>query len=253
MTSITLIPAHRSAGKLPRMKRLSAAVLLLQILIFVLGTIYILQELSYVIGAGAWFSHLGRLVAALAPYLALPVGIIFSFVLHLNRRYVAAASSPFVLLAVTAVAGQIYLTIVPDPIVDNFGPRPRPYPGFLILPTEQVPTGFQETSHRYTKQEYDIRFSKIRNDDQIDLEIFQSPTTQFSYSQSSLVQEFDHRGVKGHVYAYSGQWGKRMVLVWLNPPRQRISISVRQKTGSDYSPEDLIKILQSMKVATGTP
>ena len=219
------------------MKSLSASVLFLQIVAFVLGTIFILQQLGYVIGAGAWFSHLGRLVATLAPYLILPFGIVLSFLLHRNGSYRAAASSPFVLLAVAAVAGQIYLAVVPDPILDNFGPRPAPYPGFLILPSEQAPPGFQEVSHRYTKQEYEIKFRKVQNGDQIDLHIFESPTTQFLYSQSRIVREFDYQGITGHVYAYGGNGRKEMTLIWLNPPRQRVLISLAQPDGGDYLPE----------------
>jgi hypothetical protein len=235
------------------MKRLSVAVLLLQILVLVFGTIYLLQQLSYVIAAGAWFSHLGRLAAALAPYLALPVGLIASLLLHIKGKYGAATVFPFALLGVAAVAGQLYLAVVPDPIIDNFGLRPRPYPGFLLLHPEDAPAGFQEVTHRYTKQEYRIEFTKTQNEDQIRLEIFESPITQFRYSQSQLVQTFEHQGITGHIYAYGGQWGKAMTLVWLNPPRQRLSISLKQRAGDDPSPDDLIKILQSMKPVTGSP
>lgn len=248
-----LVLPDLDAGKMPRMKYLSACVLLLQILAFVLGTIFLFQQLGYVIGAGAWFSHLGRLVAALAPYLILPIGIILSFLLHRNGSYRAAASLPLVLLTVAAFAGQIHNAVVPDPILDNFGPRPAPYPGFLILPPGEAPPGFQEVSHRYTKQEYEIKFRKMQNDNQIDLDIFESPITQFLYSQSKLVREFDYQGITGHVYAYSGKRGKEMTLVWLNPPKQRISISLTQSAGDDYSPEDIINVLKSMKPATGNP
>ncbi|WP_315831701.1 hypothetical protein [Bradyrhizobium prioriisuperbiae] len=133
------------------MKRLSACVLLLQILLFVLGTIYVLKKLGDVIGAGAWFFDLGRPVAALAPYLILPAGIIISSLLHRNGKYRASTFFPFVLLIVATAVGQLYLRIVPDPILDNFGSRPLPYSGFLFLPSEAVPAGFQEVSHNYTK------------------------------------------------------------------------------------------------------
>jgi hypothetical protein len=69
-------------------KYLSASVLFLQILVFVFATIFLFQQLGYVVGAGAWFSHMGRLVAALAPYLVLPFGIILSFLLHRNEATV---------------------------------------------------------------------------------------------------------------------------------------------------------------------
>jgi len=248
-----LVLPDLDAGRIPRVKYLSASVLVLQILTFVFATIFLFQQLGYVVAAGAWFSHLGRLVAALAPYLALPFGIILSFLLHRNGSYRSAASSPFVLLAIAAAAGQIYLTIVPDPILDNFGPRPVPYPGFLILPSEKVPPGFQEVSHHYTKQEYGIHLRQTRSDDRIDLDIFESPITQFSYSQSELVREFDYQGITGRVYAHFSKGGKEKTLVWLNPPGQRISISLTQSVGDDYSPDDIIRVLKSMKPATGSP
>ena len=138
-------------------------------------------------------------------------------------------------------------------ISGNFGPRPVPYPGFLVLPSEEVPPGFQEVSHHYTKQEYRINLRQTRNDDRIDLDIFESPITQFSYSQSELVREFDYQGITGRVYAHVGKGGKETTLVWLNPPRQRISISLTQSVGDDYSPDDIIRVLKSMKPATGTP
>jgi len=241
------------------MKFLSASVLWLQALLFALGTVYLIWAFNQVIRAGAGFVpgfesiELRRLIATLAPYLVLPVGIIVSFLLHRSRRYAAAVSFPVILLAVIAVAGQLYRAVVPDPILDNFGPRPAPYPGFLILPSEEAPPGFQEVSHRYTKQEYEIKFRKTQNDDRIDLDIFESPITQFLYSQSKLVREFDYQGITGHVYAYGGKRGKEMTLVWLNPPKQRISISLTQSAGDDYSPEDIINVLKSMKPATGTP
>jgi hypothetical protein len=89
------------------------------------------------------------------------------------------------------------------------------------------------------------------NGDQADLDIIESPTTKFVYDQSKLVREFDHQGVTGRVYAaYNGRSGKAMLnLIWLNPPKQRISIYLTQRVGNDYSPEDLIRILESMKLA----
>ena len=109
-----LVLPDLDAGRIPRLKYLSASVLFLQILAFVFATIFLFQQLGYIVAAGAWFSHLGRLVAALAPYLVLPFGIILSFLLHRNGSYRSAASFPFVLLAIAAAAGQIYLTIVPE-------------------------------------------------------------------------------------------------------------------------------------------
>jgi hypothetical protein len=139
----------------------------------------------------------------------------------------------------------------PATFMENFGPRPLPYPGFLVLPAERVPSGFQEVSHHYTKQEYGIRFRKMLNGDPIDLEIKESPTTRFVYYQSKLVREFDHQEVIGRVYAAYNKRSRKTTLnlIWLNPPKQRISIYLTQSVGNDYSPEDLIRVLESMKLA----
>jgi hypothetical protein len=236
---------------MPGMKLLSASVLWLQAALFALGTVFVIWGFNKVVGAGAGFVpgfksiELRRLIATLAPYLVLPVSIIFSLLLHSNGRYGTAASLPLVPVAFATVAGRLYLTAVPDPIMENFGPRPLPYPGFLVLPPEGIPPGFQEVSHHYTKQEYGVRFRKMLNGDRIDLDIIESPTTKFVYDQSTLVREFDHQGVTGRVYS-----GKTTLnLIWLNPPKQRISIYLTQSVGNDSSPEDLIRVLESMKLA----
>jgi hypothetical protein len=36
-------------------------------------------------------------------------------------------------------------------------------------------------------------------------------------------------------------------LIWLNPPKQRIAIYLTLTPAKEYSPEDLIKLLKSMK------
>jgi hypothetical protein len=251
--ALPILRADLDAERIFPVKYLSVSVLFLQILALVFATIFLFRQLGYVVAAGAWFSDMGRLVAALAPYLILPFSIILSFLLHRTGCYGPAAFLPIVLLAIAVAAGQIYLTIVPDPILDNFGPRPVPYPGFLVLPSEEVPSGFQEVSHHYTKQEYDIKLKQTRNGDQIDLEIFESPITQFLYSPSEIVREFDYQGITGHVYVHASKRGQEKTLVWLNPPRQRISISLAQRVGDDYSPDDLIRVLKSMKPATVAP
>jgi len=237
------------------MKLFSACLLWLQALLFALGTIYLIWGLKQVIEAGAGFVppfesiQLRRLIAFLAPYFVLPISIIFSILLYRTKKYGTAACFPLVLVAFAVITGQLYLTVVPDPIAENFGPRPAPYPGFLVLPPEEIPRGFQENTHHYSKQEYTIHFTRKLNGDQIDLDIVESPITRFVYDQSRIVREFNHQGIVGRVYA-ANDGGKSMLnLIWLNPPKQRISIYLMQRLGNDYSPEDLIKILESMKLA----
>src|ERR1700730_6460057 len=85
-----LVPSGRGAGEMTGMKLLSASVLWLQALLFALGTAYVVWGFIRVVEAGAWFVpgfesiELRRLIATLAPYLVLPVGII-SFILALQK------------------------------------------------------------------------------------------------------------------------------------------------------------------------
>ena len=238
-----------------RMKGLSVSVLWLQAALFALATIYLIWAFNEVVAEGGGFVPgfegimLRRLISFLAPYLLLPVSTIVSFFLHKSGKYTTAVGFPLVLLALAIIAGQIYRTAVPDPIEDNFGVRPAPYEGFLVLLPAAVPAGFQETTHHYTKQEYTIQFTKSLNDERIDLDIVESPITQLVHDQSKLLQEFRYRGIVGHVYASYNDRTKKTTLnlIWLNPPRQRISIYLTQTRANDYSPEDVIKILESMK------
>src|SRR5262252_108531 len=237
------------------MKRLSASVLWLQAVLFALATVYLIWAFIKVLAAGAGFVPgfesvmLRRLIAFLAPYLVLPISIMFSLFLHNSGKYAAAVGFPLALVALAIIAGQIYRTVVPDPIIDNFGARAAPYPGFLVLFPDAVPAGFQETAHHYTKQEYAIHFTKMLNGERVDLDIVESPTTQFVLGQSKLVRQFTYQGMPGHVYAsYNDKTEKTTInLIWLNPPRQRISIYLTQTRGNDYSPEDVIKVLERMK------
>lgn len=240
---------------MPDMKILSASVLWLQILMFALGTIYVLRQFVHVVRAGAWFDDPRRLAAAVAPYLVLPVGIILSSAFHGNEMYTAGAVFPLVLLAAVTAAGQIYLKVVPDPVMDNFGPRPLPYSGFLVLPREEVPAGFQEVSHHYSKHDYNIHFRRMLNDNWVQLHIAESRGAKFVHSSSQMVRGFDYRGITGHVYAETeDKSGKRTLhLIWLNPPQQRVSILLTQPPGDSYSPEDLITLLRSMTLATENP
>lgn len=239
------------------MKFLSSSVLWLQSLLLILGTAYIVWAFDEVVRAGGGFVpgfesiQSQRLFATLAPYFALPVGIIFSVLLRRSRKYAVAVFLPVITLAVVAAAARYFLVVVPDPIQDNFGARDFPYLGFLVLPSDKIPAGFQELSHHYTKQEYSVRLAKVLDDDRVDLEIIESPITQFSVTPLQLAKEFEYQGIIGHVYVgHDGKWGKTALnLIWLNPPRQRVAIYLEQRQGDDYAPDDLINILQSMELA----
>jgi hypothetical protein len=236
-------------------RRVSAWVLWLQLILFALSTFYVIWGFIQVVGAGAGFYpafesiQLRRLIPSLAFYLILPVSIIFCFLLHRSAKYGAAVCSPLLLVGFAFIAGRLYLEAVPDPIVENFGPRPAPYPGFLVLPAERVPAGFQETRHHYTKREYTVHFTKLLNGKRVDLDIVESDLTTFVHKRLELVREFTYQAIIGQVYtSYDDEVQKHTLnLIWLNPPKQRISIYLTQTPGNDYSPEDLIEILASMK------
>lgn len=136
-----------------------------------------------------------------------------------------------------------------DPIQENFGARPSPYPGFLALPPEAVLSGFKEVRHHYTKREYTIDFTRMVDGNKIDLNIVESDNAKFFYSNSELVQEFEYQGITGQVYVYHNRKTQETTfnLIWLNPPKQRIAIYLTQTPAKEYSPKDLIKILESMK------
>ena len=244
-------------GPIMNMKHIAASVLWLQIVLFVLGTIYLAWLFLQVVMAGAGFVpgfeaiEQRRLIARLAPYLVLPFGAALSLLLFRKGRYRAAASLSFVMAAGAFVAGQLYLTRVPDPIVENFGARPQPYSGFLVIPSEKMPDGFREVSHHYTKSEYSISFKKVLSNGNADLDIIESPFTKFVFKETDFVRKFEHQAIPGSIYnSHNTKRGETTLnLVWLNPPRQRISIYLTQPEGSDYSPDDLIRLLESMQPA----
>jgi len=135
-----------------------------------------------------------------------------------------------------------------DPIGENFGTHAAPYHGFLVLPIEAVPPDFKEISHHYSKSEYEISFMKIVAGKRIDLDIAEGDSIMFVHTGAELVQEFTHQGVTGQVYIFHNKKTQETSfnLIWLNPPKQRVLISLTQTPTNEYSPENLIKILKSM-------
>jgi hypothetical protein len=45
-----------------------------------------------------------------------------------------------------------------DPIQENFGQRPSPWPGFLAF--DQFPAGFKEKRHYYSRHQYEVMLVK---------------------------------------------------------------------------------------------
>jgi hypothetical protein len=233
------------------MKGLSISVLWLQAIFFIAGTD--IQIINAAAGFVPGFESIQsrRLVAFLTPYLVLPLSFIFSLLLYRSQNYFGAVLVPAIFVAAALVVGQIYRTLVPDPIQENFGSRPLPYPGFLVLPPEGVPSGFQERDHHYTKQEYSVHFTKMLNGTPLYLHIVESPVTIFVHNTSKLVMDFFYKDILGHVYTThdDNTDTTTLNLIWLNPPKQRISIYLTQTPEDDYSPDDLVKILESMRLA----
>lgn len=237
------------------MKLTALCILVLQIILFIAGSVVVLWGFGEIAAGGGGFvpgfesTQLCRLIALLVPYLALPISIVIAFVLYRNKKYSAAAWLPFALVGITLGAGQLYLKTVPDPIQENFGAHASPYPGFLVLPTKAIPAGFTETKHHYTKREYSISLTKLIDGKKIDLDITESDFTKFETNGEEQVQNFVHQGITGEVYVYHNQKTQETSfnLIWLNPPKQRIAIYLTQTPTQEYSPEDLIKILKSMK------
>lgn len=235
------------------MARLSAAILALQILVFGLGTALLVWALRKVFQAGGGFVpgyasiEAWRLLATLAPYLALPFGITLSYLRRRGGRYYSSVFFPLLLIATAFLTGRLFCAIVPDPIADSFGVRTRPYAGFLFLPAESIPRGFRELRHRYSKHDYDVVLAKGQGDKAVTVEVIESPTAEYAYDQVELLRTFSYQGIQGHVRAYDDRWGRHhVVLTWLNPPMQRVLIKAVQRY-SDLTPKDLIAILASMK------
>jgi len=236
------------------MKFVSACLLATQIFLFIALTVVVLRGFGQMVMAGAWFderfasTQISRLIAFLAPYLALPVSIILTSIFFREGRYGKAIWLPLVFIAVLSAVGRSYFEAVPEPIQENFGPRPSPYAGFLFLPPEAVPSGFEEVEHRYSKREYSIKFRKIIDGKKIDLDIAEGDNIGFS-RQGKLVKEFKYKEIKGSVYIHHHKTTKvtSFNLIWLNPPKQRLAIYLTQTPKNEHTPEDLIKILKSMR------
>lgn len=238
-------------------KRISKWILAIQIILFFLGTIACFFSFVEVARQGGGFvpgfenTETLRLVAFLAPYLVLPLTAISAFVLRKKERFRLAIWVPIISIIVIFVAGQSFLKAVPDPIKENFGDRASPYPGFLILPPSEIPSGFKEVRHHYTKREYTISFIQMVNGKKINLDIAEGDFVNFSHNGETLVQEFLFQGVKGQVYFYHDKRTSEdsYSLNWLNPPKQRIAIYLTQTPDKSYSPRDLINILVEMRPA----
>lgn len=233
------------------MRYFSIGLIIIQILLFLIGGVLILKLLSPPLGGfdGRFFNaQFIRFIASVAPYFVLLISVPTSILLHRRNRYLLSILNPFILIFVAFIFGQSILKIIPDPIQENFGARSEPYAGFLVLPKDAIPEGFKEVEHQYTKRHYSVRFQNDRN---VQFGISEDDSARFGDSSYKPIQEFEYRGVQGHIYHYKPEDKEResLSLIWLNPPKQRVYMWVSEYPLSDeYSPEFLINILKNMVV-----
>jgi hypothetical protein len=239
------------------MKLTALCVLALQIILFFVGTIVVLWGFAEVAKEGGGIVpgfgaiQLSRFIAFLAPYLALPISSLLTFIFYRKAKYGTSVWLPLTLIAIIFTTGQLYLKIVPDPVMENFGARTAPYPGFLVLPADAVPPDFKETKHHYTKSEYMISFTRMVGRKKVDLDIAESVVARFGTTGEERVGKFTYQGITGEVYVYHNKETQEpsFNLIWLNPPKQRLAIYLSQSPVQEYSPEDLISILKSMRLS----
>jgi hypothetical protein len=144
----------------------------------------------------------------------------------------------------------------PDDITEKFGRREAPYAGFLVLPQSALPDGYSETTQHYTKTEYIIKFRKMIENTSYDIEVTESDVIKyFEPPKYNVAKEFVFNGRGGRVLSYRERLTDRqaLVLYWINPPKQRLSIFVELEPSHPISPDDLINLLAAMTPATVVP
>jgi hypothetical protein len=189
-----------------------------------------------------------RIAAALSPFIILPVCIFISIKLHKQGMYDTALWLPSTLIMLVVSVSRLYLRAVPDPIIENWGPRPFPYPGFLVFPAEAAPKGFKEVRHHYSKWEYVIDFEKIDGDRRTRLRISEHIEPLYYQGDKKPAREFTHKGISGCVYEFLFEQPleKRLTLFWVNPPMQQVCISLSQQL-DEFGPDDIIELFMKMK------
>ena len=143
-----------------------------------------------------------------------------------------------------------------DPIIENYGAREAPYEGFLVFPKQVLSEDYSETSHHYTRREYTITFKKFVDRVSYDVDVTESDVARFfEPDKQDLVKDFSFNERSGRVFAYREHLTDRpaLALYWLNPPKQRLSISAQLDPARPFSPDDLINFLKAMTPATGVP
>lgn len=137
-----------------------------------------------------------------------------------------------------------------DPIKENFGPRPSPYPGFLAI--NEIPQGFAERRHFYSRRQYEVELTRTTERGVANLHILESDITIFLEPKDrSPKKQFAFQGQPGRVFCRAK--GPKDIydsctLYWFNGPKQRLSIYLEDPMLDERSPDYLIEILENMKI-----
>ena len=137
-----------------------------------------------------------------------------------------------------------------DPIRENFGPRPSPWPGFLAL--EKMPLGFSEKRHFFSRHQYEVLLAKRSERREAVLHILESDITIFLEPKDRpATKQFTFQGQPGRVFCRPKAQDTdytSCTLYWYNGPMQRLSLSLDDdSTLDERSANYLIEILESMK------
>jgi hypothetical protein len=177
----------------------------------------------------------------------------------MRKFSICFAMAACALALVSGVAAQPLGGIVAFPrgdVEENFGERVAPYGGFLVLRKADWPAGYVEKSHHYTKVEYQLRLVKVIDGKSYAIDIDESDHSAFFGPKNyTAMKSFTYKGVSGQVHLFPDhlQGRPQIDLMWMNPPKQRIMISSDQVPSQEWSPDDMIHLLQKMTLAVGAP
>ncbi|TAL04928.1 MAG: hypothetical protein EPO08_00110 [Rhodospirillaceae bacterium] len=158
-------------------------------------------------------------------------------------RDVGIAAGVTALLFAIITLPQIYLQRQRQRIAAN------PSPGFLVVDRQSLPPGLTETIHSYNPHLYDIAFAKEENGKRTYLRVEEDDTAVIAMPKDASVREFVFRDQTAKVFTFQDVTTGRITfdLFWGAKGKQRVSITLTQTPGGDYSPDDLVKILNAMK------
>jgi hypothetical protein len=135
-----------------------------------------------------------------------------------------------------------------DPIQENFGQRPSPWPGFLAF--DQFPAGFVEKKRYYSRHQYEVTLAKATERSEATvLHIIESDITiSLEPKDRPPTKQFTFRGQPNRVFCHPNKQNdlRSCTLYWFNGPMQRLSLSLDNSTTDDQSSDFLIELLEGM-------